>query len=320
MEERKKLPVPKRQPEFIDSKTYIKGALPGEKGSRNPLYVCKTKQDVYNELKAERSISGGFFVVKESHGPRREPLVDKKTGLQKRGKDGELLWKGGKMADFPHVINLWSNEAQDFCFKMSDNPKLICNDCYFVTRDAILRYDVPWRAWANAQAVRTCDAPPMVINPNPHDPKQNFCRINAEGEVGHVDDCLWLLRTVIHNPWITFAWWTKQPQLVQAAMKSLKIGKPENLILIKLSFQMHKPDPLPAGFDRVFTVYTEEEIDKRVAADAGKPRKKAFTAVCRGKQCFYCMICYNKSNLIRPTDKDEDKNTIDYSIINEKLK
>lgn len=265
-------------------------------GIKNEKYTKKTSDDVEAHLEEEESIPGGNFVFVESQ-PKDE---------------------GSKLVDFPHVINIWSAEAFRFCFKMGRNPANICSKCYFTHRDAIMHENIAWRAWANAKAIRQNPAPwhPRYISVDPLD---NVCRINSNAEIGTVEDALWLLNTIISNPSITFGWWTKQPHLVQKAIKRLGVEKPGNVILIYSEPKINPAIPRkpPEFFDRVFSVFTEDEIDRRVEADKGtkKTRRERFVAVCRGAKCNTCRICYDQSNLLRTGDDD-----IDYRFINEKLK
>jgi hypothetical protein len=250
---------------------HAKRPLKGEEG-----YNAKTPATVMGYLDAEAAVPGGSFLFVESQ-PGKDP--------------------NAKMYKFPHILNVWGDEARAFCYKNSLDKSLICHECYFLTRDALRHDIISWRAWANAKAVENgADPFGFSIWPAPND-NLNFCRINSNGEIGNVKECIWFFETILKNPGITFGWWTKRHDLVLKAMKQLKIEKPKNVILIKSSFRINHQDTLPDQFDRVFTVFDEETLEAKVAEGAvQKGSDEKFVAVCDGQQCFGCMLCYTASN------------------------
>lgn len=133
-----------------------------------------------------------------------------------------------------------------------------------------------WSSVTKARA-RNTDAMINVLLPDAALPRVNAAvfRLNAGGELWNVTHARNMIRIAKHNPRTTFALWTHEPKLVQAAIKSE--GKPCNLVLVYSSMNYNKPDRKPKNFDKVFTVYTkDQDVDIN----------------CGALKCFDCLKCY----------------------------
>jgi hypothetical protein len=89
--------------------------------------------------------------------------------------------------------------------------------------------------------------------------KSDIIRFNAHGELINEIHFKNLVNIARLNPKRTFALWTKRVSLVQSVDKE----KPHNLIIIKSSVQLNKAEPLPRGFDKVFTVFNKDFVQKK---------------------------------------------------------
>ena len=91
------------------------------------------------------------------------------------------------------------------------------------------------------------------------------------------------------NPAVSFALWTKNPHLIQAAIDTYKIEKPANLNIIYSPLFMNvnngknimKKYPF---IDKVFTVYTLDYIQSNPDVKIN----------CGGRSCINCLNCYKK--------------------------
>lgn len=171
------------------------------------------------------------------------------------------------------------------CKARRENPALICAKCYAFNLTAI--YDTLQRKLIKAtflycnELINECDMP--VIN-------AAYERIESFGELNNVIQARNYLRYVKHNPRTTFTQWTKNADILAAAIDIE--GKPKNLILVFSSYRLNIPDtwifekfkyngkPL---FDKLFTVYTAEyAIMNNIAIH------------CIDSKCMKCMRCYSR--------------------------
>ena len=95
------------------------------------------------------------------------------------------------------------------------------------------------------------------------------------------------------NPETWFALWTKNPWIIDSAIKGRGLEKPENLIIIYSSPLINVKIQLSAMqkkfwfVDKVFTVYSDEtEADKKNAI-----------INCGKRNCLTCLKCYRKNDI-----------------------
>lgn len=206
-----------------------------------------------------------------------------------------LVGQQGKMEAFPIVVDIWGDEAVEFCCKKTEQPGVVCQQCYFVVKQSCFRRTLPLPAWRNAQAVKQ-GQPPLMFSPW-MDKKMNIVRFNSFGELGTIEEAVWILRTIKQNPMFTCTLFTKRPGLVHQALDVLKMkAPPKNAILIKSSLHLNEQDELPKHFHKVFTVYdpdTARELEQAgkktfVCSDPPvKPGQKPVTRL-----CLRCRVCY----------------------------
>ena len=116
----------------------------------------------------------------------------------------------------------------------------------------------------------------LLIKKNISIPKlnDNIFRFNSHGELINSQHLINLMAVVNSFPKTVFSLWTKRIDIVKRYLKNNV--KPDNLILIRSSLKLNKPDRLPPQFDKVFTVYSDK-------ADINCP-----------KNCMDCLKCYNQ--------------------------
>lgn len=111
-----------------------------------------------------------------------------------------------------------------------------------------------------------------------------YFRIESFGDVANVTQARNYIRLAKRNPQTTFGWWTKNPDIVDAAI--LLEGRPENIVFIISSvYQNRRMNPFKRypWVDKVFTVYTEDYIEEhRVSINCGE------------NQCMGCLQCYKR--------------------------
>ena len=139
-----------------------------------------------------------------------------------------------------------------------------------------------------------------------------IARIESFGDVSSVIHAINYANTVKVNPFVTFAWWTKNIDLVEKALDAIG-GKPDNLILIQSSIMVNKKEEKKSHYvDKVFTVYNDEYLSQmeecKILLDAiaglRKTDRKAYNKAvagiyesvfvnCGGRSCMACRKCYN---------------------------
>ena len=85
-----------------------------------------------------------------------------------------------------------------------------------------------------------------------------------------------------------FALWTKRTDLLKKVFKTEK--KPKNLNILVSSILVNSPTKLSPELqkvvDKVFTVYTKEEVNKN-----------GININCGSKACLTCKLCYTKNKV-----------------------
>jgi len=109
--------------------------------------------------------------------------------------------------------------------------------------------------------------------------KTELCRFSAHGEIINRTHALNLFDIARANPSITFGFFTKRPNLVPTD------ETPDNVVMIYSSTKINETAALPNGFDKVFSVFTEDFA-----------RENNIVINCGAKSCDTCRRCYSKTN------------------------
>ena len=118
---------------------------------------------------------------------------------------------------------------------------------------------------------------------------QPFFRLSAEGDLHNEQHLINFFAICLANPNTRFTIWTKRPDIVSSVLR--KHRKPKNLHLILSSFRLNTPQPLPKGFDKVFTVYTPEYV-----------KEHGIKINCGAKSCMSCKLCYTNNSVRRVSE------------------
>lgn len=182
----------------------------------------------------------------------------------------------GKMQGIPSIST--SCLVNPFCIARMKNGESVCAHCFAETQQK--RYtESRLHSIANYELLNgellPVEALPLFVN-------VRYVRIESFGDVGSVTHAANYLRIVEANPKTTFAWWTKNNNLVIRAIEILG-HKPKNLLLVASSVKLNKAAQLPRYFDKVFTVYDAETITA-----------EGISINCGSRSCATCGRCYSK--------------------------
>ena len=163
----------------------------------------------------------------------------------------------------------------DFCQAMAKNPDNICSKCYSIRMLNGFRKNCRPSWKGNGELLSSSGLTEKQL-PNI---KTELCRFSAHGEIINRTHALNLFEIARANPTVIFGFFTKRPLLVPTD------ETPENVVMIFSSTKVNEMADLPVGFDKVFSVFTEDFA-----------QKNNITINCGAKSCDTCRRCYNKSN------------------------
>ena len=183
----------------------------------------------------------------------------------------------GKMTGFKSLNT--SPLANPFCKKMcfgSEDKDIICRYCY--STRAITTYakaaQKPWGINLEILAFETLD-----IDQIP-EIKEKVFRFHSHGELANQQHYINFVNIALKNPDTYFTLYTKRPKL------TLGIARPPNMGLIYSEPRLNNyVEELPEGFDKRFTVFTEDYINEN-----------EIDINCGGKKCMECLTCYTPNN------------------------
>lgn len=164
-----------------------------------------------------------------------------------------------------------------FCKCRMENPDLICSHCF--ARGIMINY-----AAAGEHGAQNADLLANHIVPAELLPRFNktveIIRIEATGDVATVTHAINYIRIAQANPHVIFAWWSKNPGLIDKAIKLA--GRPENVVFIASSPRLNEQERIRYSWiDKVFTVY---DADHAAGVEIN----------CGARDCFKCRRCYSR--------------------------
>ena len=111
----------------------------------------------------------------------------------------------------------------------------------------------------------------------------DIARLEHYGDLNNVTQLINYSNICDKNPEITFALWTKNPDIVKDCFDNYR-AKPANLIIIQSSLFLNKEQkPANEYIDKVFTVYDKEHIPNEDFINCGS------------RACRKCRRCYTKT-------------------------
>ena len=163
----------------------------------------------------------------------------------------------------------------------------ICRDCFAV--DTQSQYD----ALRNHTVYNSAILSAIVLNPETL-PRfiTDVVRLESFGDLINKTQAINYLNICRVNPLVTFTIWTKNPDILDAAIK--EGGKPDNLICIVSSH--YKNEIAAANYswiDHIFTVWDSRE---KAAAAGVTINCRAIVDGVEHDKCRLCMRCYTRGN------------------------
>lgn len=168
------------------------------------------------------------------------------------------------------------------CIKNASIKNSVCSHCYAARM--MKRYKT-----LEAKLKENTKALTREVIPVEEMPLLNFSifRFESFGDLNNATQVKNYFNLCYKNPSTTFALWTKNPRLINEAMKD-EFKKPSNLIIIVSSLFLNKRAAVNYPFiDKVFTVY-----DMKTAVENGS---NAFIN-CGSRNCNECRRCYTKTS------------------------
>ena len=193
-------------------------------------------------------------------------------------------YMSGKMEGIPSIST--SCLVNPICRKRMEDGESVCAHCFAAA--TLDRYTAAGQHAENNFHLLNAGVLPLEMLPRFKNVA--IVRIESFGDVASVTQAINYLNIARVNPFITFAAWTKNANIWNAAIK--QAGKPDNLSLVYSSFKLNTPAAAAEyftadgenNFDHVFTVY-----DKATCSFYGP----AFVN-CGARDCSTCRRCYRK--------------------------
>lgn len=169
-----------------------------------------------------------------------------------------------------------------YCEMRHANKTTICGHCFSEQMNARFK-NLREKLIRNTEFLTTYELKPEQI---PFINRTIF-RLESFGDLNNTLQVKNYFTIANANPGTTFTLWTKNPWLIDEAMKTYGIDKPDNFIIILSSILMNTPnESITYGFiDKVFTVYDKEHAE-------------SVNINCGARKCVECRRCYTKTDSI----------------------
>lgn len=164
------------------------------------------------------------------------------------------------------------------CLKMQKTRGTICVQCYSNKTEA--RWPNARAAWRNNYHTLTEN---LLELDELYTTREDTYRLSAHGDIGNRIHYLNYVSIVKNNPQTIFSIWTKRLDII----KEGGLIQLPNLIHIYSAPKLNPRNvQLPAGFDKVFNVYTYDYA-----------KKHNIDINCGARNCKECGICYAKNGI-----------------------
>lgn len=189
----------------------------------------------------------------------------------------------GKMAHIGSCST--SVELNARCAARAKDPDSICHFCY--AKSMAAQYADLSKKLARNTALYCSDILPMHKLPLIDPAIYPFFRFESFGDISNTIQVINYINIARINPAINFAWWTKNPDIIAAALDKYN-------------------DTIPANIN---IIYSSPRVNDQVDADTLKKRYPFITAIftvynaayaiehnidinCGARDCFKCNLCY----------------------------
>lgn len=184
-------------------------------------------------------------------------------------------YMGGKMEGIPAIST--SCKLNPYCAARAKDPNSICYYCYAQKTLNCRKSTAENVAENNAVLAEVL---PLEVLPR-FKKTVSIVRFEAFGDLFNEAQAINYFNIAAVNPHVHFALWTKNKGIYRRAVEAYS-GKPENLMAVYSASKVNEPEPLPPYFDKVFTVWTDENTCN---ADG-------FEINCGARACGECGECY----------------------------
>ena len=170
-----------------------------------------------------------------------------------------------------------------YCKAYAKDPKKVCHKCYAVTQ---MNYQ---------KSMQPCFEKNTKILTESVIPKEYLPIINAAvfrfeafGDIQNETQVINYFNICKKNKHVNFALWTKNPAIIDRAIKSGH-AKPKNLQIVLSSHYLNKVADINrwSFVDKIFTVFTKDYIEENNVK-----------INCKGESCLLCQKCYHKNKEI----------------------
>ena len=193
-------------------------------------------------------------------------------------------YMSGKMEGIPSISTSCLDNS--ICIERMKNGESVCIHCFAA---ALLEC----RKNVREGVKRNFDLLNKEVLPLEYLPKfrnVSIVRIESFGDVASVTQAINYINIAKVNPSVTFAAWTKNANIWNAALK--QHGKPENLVMVYSSFKLNIPAAAKEYFtsdgenyfDHIFTVFDKATCDFYGDGFVN----------CGARDCASCRRCYRK--------------------------
>lgn len=192
----------------------------------------------------------------------------------------------GKMAGMISLSTGCTNNTRCMERAADDSENNICSHCFSFSQMA--RYSNMVPCYEKNTEILTSrflqdDEIPEI--------KHCYFRFESFGDLNNIIQVAnyFKIASAPYNAKVTFALWTKNPDIIENAMKTLGIKKPKNLVIIVSShfinnaYEITELKKVFPFVDKVFTVYSEEYA-----------KENGIKINCGARSCLQCGACYSK--------------------------
>lgn len=209
--------------------------------------------------------------------------LQEKIEIAKKLQDAICANHSGKMRGIMSLST--SVLLNENCKKNASVNGSICAHCY-ACKLLKMRHALDEKLERNTELL-TKDVLPVDVLPQIN---TLYFRFEAFGDLNNAIQVVNYFNICRKNKAVRFALWTKNPHIVEDAMKQYNIKKPSNLNIIYSSLFLNTPNKnIKKRFpfiDKIFTVYDKPTI-----------KAENIQINCGGANCASCLICYKKNKI-----------------------